>query len=272
VAAASWSELQRDGVRIACRDFGGHGPAVLLLHGLAGHAGEWAETAAWLSVDHRVLAFDARGHGRSELDPPDVSPAAQVADAAYLIEQLQLAPAIVLGQSLGGRTALLLAAAHPDLVSALIVADASPSGGGPDAARAVTQLGDSLRRWPLPFPSREAAVVFFAGPSLLAEAWVDGLEHRDGGWWPRFSIEVMERTLSEALSSGYWLEWESICCPTLIIRAGQGLVDPGEAMAMEQRLAQARLVELEGAKHDLHLDQPAQWRDALTVFLSSLPA
>jgi pimeloyl-ACP methyl ester carboxylesterase len=38
--------FERDGVRLAATDFGGGGPAVLLLHGLAGHAGEWAETAA----------------------------------------------------------------------------------------------------------------------------------------------------------------------------------------------------------------------------------
>lgn len=55
--------LERDGVRLAGLDFGGTGTRVLLLHGLAAHAGEWAETAGWLTTRCRVLALDARGHG-----------------------------------------------------------------------------------------------------------------------------------------------------------------------------------------------------------------
>ena len=41
--------FERDGVRLAGIDFGGDGPSVLLLHGLAGHVGEWGETAGWLT-------------------------------------------------------------------------------------------------------------------------------------------------------------------------------------------------------------------------------
>ncbi len=43
-------ELTRDGVHLAVRDFGGEGPPVVLLHGLAGHAEEWAQTASWLTA------------------------------------------------------------------------------------------------------------------------------------------------------------------------------------------------------------------------------
>ena len=77
-----WSFAERDNVRLACRDFGGRGPSVLLVHGLAGHAGEWTETARWLTARCRVVAFDARGHGRSERAPIDVSRAAHVADTS----------------------------------------------------------------------------------------------------------------------------------------------------------------------------------------------
>ena len=41
--------FERDGVRLAGIDFGGDWPSVLLLHGLAGHVGEWGETAGWLT-------------------------------------------------------------------------------------------------------------------------------------------------------------------------------------------------------------------------------
>ena len=57
------------------------GTPVLLLHGLAGYGGEWSETAAWLSKEHRVIALDQRGHGASMRVPPDVTPDAFVGDA-----------------------------------------------------------------------------------------------------------------------------------------------------------------------------------------------
>jgi pimeloyl-ACP methyl ester carboxylesterase len=265
---------ERNGVHLAGLDYGGDGPSVVLLHGLAGYAGEWAETAGWLTESCRVVALDARGHGSSERLPADVSPGAHVADAVFAVERLGLGAVVVVGQSLGGRTALLLAARRPDLVRGLVVADASP-GGGDDAEVVevdLAKLEESLRRWPVPFASRDAAVEFFGGPSLNAEAWAGGLEHHDGGWWPRFEIDVMVRTLREAVSRSCWEDWQLISCPSLVVRAGDGSVSPGDAQAMAARGQHARLVELAGAKHDLHLDRPAEWRETLTGFVDSLGA
>jgi pimeloyl-ACP methyl ester carboxylesterase len=256
-------------VRLAGVDFGGDGPPALLLHGLAGHAGEWAETAGWLTERCRVLALDARGHGRSERFPSDVSPAAHVADTVFAIEQLQLDRVTLVGQSLGGVMALLVAAERPDLIRGLVVADASPAAG--DEAE-VTEVAEWLRRWPVPFPTRDAAAAFFGGPSLRAEAWADGLEDRGDGWWPRFDVDVMVRTLREAAALDYWRDWEGIRCPALVVRAGDGMVPAAEARAMAERLATARLVELEGAGHDLHLERPGEWRATVSAFLDSLPS
>ena len=102
-----WIPVTGRDARLEALDFGGEGPSVLLLHGLAGTAREWEETAAWLSETHRVVALDQRGHGRSERRPADVSREAFVADAVAAIEELALAPAVLIGQSLGGHTAFL---------------------------------------------------------------------------------------------------------------------------------------------------------------------
>src|SRR5689334_10962810 len=114
-----WHTTSRDGVRLACRDHGGDRPGAVLAHGLAGHAGEWDGTAAWLGRTHRVVAPDARGHGRSGRRTGGVSRTACVDDLAHWIELLGVAPAVVIGQSLGGHTAFLLAARRPELVRAL---------------------------------------------------------------------------------------------------------------------------------------------------------
>jgi len=260
--------FERDGAHLAGVDFGGAGPAVLLLHGLAGYAREWSQTASWLTERAHVVALDGRGHGDSERRPADVSRSAHVADAAFAVERLGLAPVAVVGQSLGALTALLLAADRPGLVSALVVAEGGPGGGDMQAHEAnVADLARSLGRWPVPFASREAAVAFFGGPSLTADAWADGLERRDDGWWPRFDVHVMVRTLRDAGRRSYWEEWERIACPTLVVRAGNGSLSAADARAMAERGRDVQLVEVDDAKHDVHLDRPVQWRRAVSRFL-----
>jgi pimeloyl-ACP methyl ester carboxylesterase/RimJ/RimL family protein N-acetyltransferase/uridine kinase len=259
--------FERDGVQLACLDFGGSGPPVLLLHGLAGHAAEWSETASWLVREHRVVALDERGHGRSTRVPANVSREAHVADVVFIIDRLALGPVILIGQSLGANLAFLVAARHPDRVRALVVAEgcpeADPEGEGAEGVR------KWLDGWPTPFESRDAALIFFKGPSLYASAWADGLEQREGGWWPRFDSDVMVRTLREGTLHDYWEEWQQIKCPTLVVRAGDGFFPDGVLPSMAERLPGAKFVDIPGAKHDLHLDRPAEWRREVASFLAS---
>jgi pimeloyl-ACP methyl ester carboxylesterase len=111
------------------RDSGGEGPAVLLLHG-------WVVSADlnWLNVyqplqdaGFRVIAIDHRGHGRGPRpnDPFRLTDCA--ADAAALIEHLNVGPAIVAGYSMGGPISELLARSRPELVAALILCATAPS-------------------------------------------------------------------------------------------------------------------------------------------------
>jgi pimeloyl-ACP methyl ester carboxylesterase len=270
---ATLIEMTRDGVRLTCRDFGGGGPSALLLHGLAGHTDEWVQTASWLTARCRVVALDARGHGRSERFPDDVSRGAVVADAVFVVEQLRLRPVVVVGQSVGGLTALSLAARRPELVRGLVLVDASPSGGGEGVEEAVSATARALREWPPSFGSRSDAQAFFAerfGGGLAAEAWTSGLERVGNGWQPRFDVEVMAQTLRDAISVPSWEEWDSITCPTLVVRAGNGMVEPETAKEMTERLSRAQLVEIADAAHDVHLDRPDEWREALTGFLDSV--
>lgn len=111
----------RAGTPLSCVDGGGAGPPVVLLHGLAGHCGEWDRIAERLHPRFRVIALDQRGHGRSERHPDDVSRAAHVADVVAVLDQLRLPDAVLVGQSLGGHTAMLTTATHPERVRALIL-------------------------------------------------------------------------------------------------------------------------------------------------------
>ncbi|MFF9490391.1 alpha/beta fold hydrolase [Streptomyces sp. NPDC014676] len=105
----------------------------MLLHGLAGHADAWEMVASRLIARYQVVAVDQRGHGASERHPQDVSRAAHVADVVAAVEQLGRRRPVLVGQSPGGRTALLTAT-RPALVRGLVLVKAGPDGTNPDIA------------------------------------------------------------------------------------------------------------------------------------------
>ncbi|MFJ5776235.1 alpha/beta fold hydrolase [Streptomyces sp. NPDC093094] len=264
----AWSEhvVVRDGVRLACRDWGGPGQPVVLLHGLAGHAGEWDMLARRLSSEHRVVAVDQRGHGASERHPHDVSRAAYVADVIAVVDQLALQRPVLAGQSLGGHTAMLTAAAHPGLARALVLVEAGPGGPNPNGP---VDVGRWLDSWPTPFPSREAAAAFLGG-GVVGEGWAAGLEQRDGGWWPRFDKDVMIRSLAENAQRSFLQEWRQITCPTLVVLAQTSFIPAQETDQMLRQRPATLAMSIPGTNHDLHLEQPHILHTALTGFLESL--
>jgi pimeloyl-ACP methyl ester carboxylesterase len=105
------------------RDTGRDGPAVMLLHGwMASGDLNWCGAYGDLfRAGYRVLAIDHRGHGRG-LRPLERFRLADCADdAAAVLRQLDLAPALVVGYSMGGAIGQLLARDHPDVVSGLVL-------------------------------------------------------------------------------------------------------------------------------------------------------
>ena len=94
-----------------------------------------------------------------------------------------------------------------------------------------------------------------------------GLEQRDGGLWPAFDIDLMVAALEEVSRTSYWDAGAAVRCPILIVRAAGG-----DGWAEYQRMVElqpnAQLVEIVDAGHDVHLDQPQRWREALERFLS----
>ena len=258
-----WVLVTGRDVRLEALDFGGEGRSVLLLHGLAGTAVEWEETAAWLSATHRVDALDQRGHGRRERRPTNVSREAFVADAIAAIDELALAPAVLIGQSLGGHTAFLVATARPDLVRGLVIAEASPAEAKPGQPEEIRKL---LSAWPA-FPSRAAAQEFFGG-TPAGRAWARNLDETQNGLVPAFEVDVMVEAIAAA-SDARWDEWRQIQAPTLIVRGEHGDLSEEEATDMARALPVAELVTLPGG-HDVHLDEPEAWRAAVEGFLAGL--
>jgi pimeloyl-ACP methyl ester carboxylesterase len=259
-----------DGIRLAYRDDTpphAHptAPPVLLLHGLAGHLGEWDDLTARLLADgHRVVRYDARGHGASTRTPADMTRAAAVRDAVTVLEELSLSPAILLGQSLGGLTAMLTAEAHPALVTALILVEAGPAGGN---AGLPAQIGEWLDSWPTPFPSHREATAF-----LGHQAWADGLDWREDGGHARVDRDTMVAAVAELATEDYWEQWSRVPCPTLVLRGEKGTMPAEEATGMRaRRPADTHLTVVPDAGHDVHLDQPRALYEAVETFLRATP-
>ncbi|MEU7026766.1 alpha/beta hydrolase [Streptomyces sp. NPDC046275] len=269
------SAREPEDVRLSLRDWGGDGRRpFLLLHGLAGHAGEWDGLARRLRADgHRVLALDQRGHGASERHPVDVSRAAYVADALAVLDHFALDGAVLLGQSYGAHAALL-AAGSPEgerqaaRLAAVVLVEAGPAAAEPSV---LEEVGGWLRAWPVPFPDRAAAVAHLGG-GPVGEGWADGLEVRDDGLWPRFDPEVMVASLAENTRPdhpGWWREWAAIRVPVLSVLGENGII-AGEEYAEMARLQPGRLhgVGLPGAGHDLHLERPELLHSLVRAFLA----
>ncbi|MGW7648557.1 alpha/beta fold hydrolase [Streptomyces bobili] len=262
-----------DGTRLAYRDHtpphpDPTAPPVVLLHGLAGHLGEWDDLTARLLTDgHRVVRYDARGHGDSTRTPADVTRRAAVRDAVSLLTHLSLPPAVLLGQSLGGLTALLTAAAHPSRVASLILVEAGPAGRTPDLPARIAHWLDS---WPTPFLSRAEATAF-----LGHDTWADGLDWRPDGGHARVDRDTMTAT-AQALSpspDGYWEQWSRITCPTLVIRGERGMLRQEEAERMHaHRPADTTLTTVPNAAHDVHLDNPTALYEATRTHIRRPPA
>jgi 3-oxoadipate enol-lactonase len=105
------------------RDTGGDGAAVMLLHGwlATGDLNWWSAYGALIEAGYRVRAIDHRGHGRGLRPMTRFRLADCAADAAAALRHLEVAPATIVGYSMGGAIAQLVARDHPDVTAGLVL-------------------------------------------------------------------------------------------------------------------------------------------------------
>jgi len=130
-----------DGVRLAYDDEG-EGPPLVCLHAIGHGASDFAGLRRRLAGRHRVIALDWPGHGSSDDDRVPASAGRYTVLLAGVLDALGIERAIILGNSIGGAVAIRFAAAHPDRVRALVLANPGglDRGGGGRLNRAVTGM------------------------------------------------------------------------------------------------------------------------------------
>jgi 3-oxoadipate enol-lactonase len=101
----------------------GDGPPIVLLHPLALSGAVWDPLAEHLADRFTVLSVDARGHGQSTWDGRPFTVEDLAADVVAVVTAVDAGPVGVIGLSMGGSTACVLAARYPEVVSRLVLAD-----------------------------------------------------------------------------------------------------------------------------------------------------
>lgn len=253
-----------DGTTISYTVLPGVEPTAVLLHGLAGSSRELIPTARALP-GRRAILIDQRGHGFSTREPADTSREAFVGDVVTVIETETTSPVDLIGQSMGAHTAMLTAAWRPDLIRRLVLLEGNEGGGTADEHAAI---GNFFRSWNVPFTHRQTALAAL-GDSPLAHAWVNDMDERPDGLYPRFDADVMQATIT-AVAQPRWTEWERVQAPTLAVYADGGMFTEEQKSAFVERGNDVTRVDLTGASHDAHLDAFDAWVEALTAFLDAV--
>jgi pimeloyl-ACP methyl ester carboxylesterase len=115
--------LVRDGVALVYDDVGRGSPPLLFVHGWACDHTYFEPQVAHFGRLHRTITVDLRGHGESDKPRQDYTMAGFADDLAWLCVQLEAKKPVVVGHSMGGTVALVLAAHHPALPGAIVLLD-----------------------------------------------------------------------------------------------------------------------------------------------------
>jgi esterase len=240
------------------------GPAgatpLLIAHGLFGSARNWGVIARALAAGRMVRAVDMRNHGASPW-VADHSYAAMAGDLAGLIGE---APQDVLGHSMGGKAAMVLALTRPGLVRRLVVADIAPVAYGHSQQAQIA----AMRRVDLAHVASraEALAQMQAASPQIGAFLLQSLDLGARAW--RLNLEVLEDQMPLILG---WPEVAGVFeGPALFLTGEQSdYVQPAHRDRIRALFPRARFVRIKGAGHWLHAEQPTAFVAAVDAFLKA---
>lgn len=235
---------------------GGGAPAVLALHPLALSSAIWDDAGDGAAARMRLMGLDARGHGGSGWDGRPFSVADMADDAAAVIEATASGPVGLIGLSMGGSTALVLAARHPHLISRVVIADASACY-GPDRVERWAERAQSAE-----FKPREQQLEF------QVDRWF-GQAFREAHPETMARIcDIFLRTSGAAHGAACRAlggldatgQLGKITVPALIVVGAEDYATPpAMARAIAAGIPGSELIVLDGTRHLSLIEQPPVW-------------
>jgi pimeloyl-ACP methyl ester carboxylesterase len=252
-----------DGLTISALAWGGAAPELVLLHGGGQNAHTWDTVA--LALGRPLLAVDLPGHGHSgRRQDRDYGPWRNAEAVAAVIEQAAPAARAVVGMSLGGATAIRLAASRPGLVRRAVIVDVTPNSGVRSRALDTAERGAvALVSGPPTYESFEAmaAAAVATSPGRPRSAVERGVRHNarqlpDGRWTWRYDL-FGERPAQVGDHTGLWADVSAITVPLLLVLgADSPFTGDADVAEFRRRLPAARVEVVPDAGHAIQSDQP----------------
>ncbi len=247
-------------------------PPVLLLHGGNQSAHSWDLVSLHLADRYRVVAPDQRGHGDSEWSrESDYTLGALARDAAALIRERGMQRPIIVGHSMGGMVALLLAKFHPELPRALVIVDVGPeiSGRGTGSIRDFVERNVEFDD-PEEFLDQVVKYDPFRKREHMARTLKYNLLRRADG---KYISKHDRRRLADPFGS----ERVTLDClrpfdfPVLVVRGAESTVlEPDAADRFARALPHGRLVTIPACGHNVHSQNTPGFLAGIAPFLASL--
>ena len=243
----------------------GEGQPVLLIHGWGYGLWGWEPVVEPLAARYRVVTFDNRGVGGSDVPPGPYTAAEMAEDAVAVLDAAGLRTAHVVGTSLGGMIAQEVALDFPDRVERLVLACTTP--GGPHAyampEQTVRLLEETQSLEPQVALRRFVANALAPGApeELVERIYARRQEQRPdpAGWHAQGAagagFDVYDRL-------------GAIAAPTLVLHGtADGVVDPRNSDLLAERIPDARLEWFEGGGHLFFWEAPERFVEVVTEFL-----
>lgn len=247
----------------------GTGPAVVLLHGIGSRAFSWsAQLDAW-SNDHRIIAWDAPGYGRSDALADPVPPVGDYVAALHgLLAALGVERPLLVGHSLGALTAAAYAATHPGRLLGLVLSSVACGYGSlPPAereARYQARARDRIGLGAEAFSRKRSAVVLspHASPAAFEQVRAAMSSIGEAGYLAALRM-LFSADIVPALSS--------ITAPTLVLCGAADTVTPPEQnRRVAESVSGARFALVEGAGHAVYVEQPEAFNAVVRAFITEV--
>jgi esterase len=246
----------------------GNGSPVLVLHGLFGSGRNWAAVCQKLAGSHHVLALDLRNHGVSPW-AAEMSYADMAEDVAALIRARDLGRVALLGHSMGGKVAMVLALTRPELVARIVVVDVAPTTYEPVLlsyvrAMLAIDLASVCRRSDAEAGLESTVPDPAERGFLLQNLVLDG----DRARW-RINLPVLDQALPAIASFPELPASARYDGPALFV-AGErsNYVRPEHEPSIRHLFPRAEITRIAGAGHWVHAEQPKPFLEAVAPFLA----
>ena len=250
------------GLRLSALVWGAAEPELVLIHGGAQNAHTWDTVA--LALGRPLVAVDLPGHGHSDHRPAhNYGPASMADDVAVAIEALAPRTEAVVGMSLGGLTAICLAADHPDLVRRLGVVDVTP---GTDHKKAEPII--AFIDGPEHFDSFETILqrTIEHNPTRSESSLRRGVLHNahemdDGRWTWNYdrTRDWQSGDRAEIDFEGLWEKVSAITAPAALWQGGAwSVIDDADVAEWKRRLPGTVHEVVDGAGHSIQGDRPLE--------------